>query len=110
MFYLVRFDHETGLASILSHGISKDGLFRKLDCQLSHEEVKLIEVEDVLGKDALDRVRTAFPSIGTDATGALPGYAGQLDQMPGSANGGVPDKVHYSGASNLVVRVNLISR
>jgi hypothetical protein len=71
---------------------------------------QVLEVEDIWGKDALDRVRTAYPSIQTDASGSLPGYAGQMDQMPGTANGGVSDKVHYAGASNLVVRVNLISR
>lgn len=69
-----------------------------------------LEVEDVLGKDALDRVRTAFPSLSTDASGGLPGYAGQLDQMPGSASEGAPDKLHYAGAANLVARVNLVSR
>lgn len=71
---------------------------------------QVIEVENVLDKDALGRVRTAYDNIGTDATGALPAYAGQMDQMPGSATGGVSDKVHYAGAANLVVRINLISR
>lgn len=71
---------------------------------------QVLEVEDVFAKDALDKVRTAYDSIGTDAAGSLPGYAGQMDQMPGSATGGVSDKVHYAGAANLVVRVNLISR
>jgi len=71
---------------------------------------QVIEVEDIWSKDALDRVRTAYPSLSTDASGSLPGYAGQMDQMPGSATGGVSDKVHYAGASNLVVRINLISR
>lgn len=71
---------------------------------------QVLEVEDVFDKDALSKVRTAFDSIGTDASGSLPGYAGQMDQMPGSATGGVSDKVHYAGAANLVVRINLISR
>lgn len=71
---------------------------------------QVLEVEDVLGKDALDRVRTAFPVLDTNALGTYPGYGGQMDQMPGSATGGVPDKVHYAGAANLVVRLNLISR
>lgn len=71
---------------------------------------QVIEVENVLDKDALGRVRTAYDNIGTDAAGALPAYAGQMDQMPGSATGGVSDKVHYAGAANLVVRINLISR
>lgn len=72
---------------------------------------QVLEIEDVYDKDALARVRTAYnPPIGTDASGSLPGYAGQMDQMPGSATGGVSDKVHYAGAANLVVRINLISR
>lgn len=71
---------------------------------------QILEVEDVYDKDALGRVRTAYSSLSTDATGSLPAYAGQMDQMPGSATGGVTDKVHYAGASNLVVRINLISR
>jgi hypothetical protein len=61
-------------------------------------------------RDLLDRVRTAYSSLGTDATGALPGTAGQFDQMPGSATGGVSDKVNYAGAANLVALVNLVSR
>jgi hypothetical protein len=72
---------------------------------------QVLEIENVLGKDALDKVRTAYdPAIGTSATGGLPAYAGQLDQMPGSATGGVPDKVHYAGAADKVVRINLVSR
>jgi hypothetical protein len=70
---------------------------------------QVIEVED-FPRDLLDRVRTAYPSLSTDATGSLPGYAGQMDQMPGTANGGVSDKIHYAGAANKVVRVNLVSR
>jgi len=71
---------------------------------------QVLEVEDMYGKDALDKVRTAYANLATDASGSLPGYAGQMDQMAGSANGGVPTKVHYAGAANLVVRINLISR
>jgi hypothetical protein len=71
---------------------------------------QVLEVENVLGKDYLDRVRTAYSSLDTSSTGALPGYAGQLDQMAGSANGGVPDKVHFTGAADKVVRINLVSR
>jgi hypothetical protein len=58
----------------------------------------------------LDRVRTAYPSLGTSGTGALPGSDGQMDQMPGSANGGVPSSIHYSGAANLAAVVNMVSR
>jgi len=63
---------------------------------------------DVGPKDLLDRVRTGFnPAIGTDATGAHPAYLGQLDQMPGTATGGARGNVHYAGAADTVVRVNL---
>jgi hypothetical protein len=59
-------------------------------------------------KDYLDRVRTAYsPAIGTDASGSKPGYLGQMDQMAGSATGGAPSNVHYAGAADTVVRVNL---
>jgi hypothetical protein len=59
-------------------------------------------------KDYLDRVRTAYnPPIGTDASGSKPGYLGQMDEMPGSATGGAPANVHYAGAADTVVRVNL---
>jgi hypothetical protein len=72
---------------------------------------QVLEVEDLLDKDYLSRVRTAYsPAIGTSATGAYPATSGQLDQMPGSATGGAPDKVHYAGAANKVVRINLVSR
>lgn len=72
---------------------------------------QVIELEDLLGKDALDKVRTAYdPAIGTSGTGSLPGYAGQMDQMPGTATGGVTDKIHYAGAADKVVRINLVTR
>lgn len=62
-------------------------------------------------RDALDKVKTAYATpIGTDASGSLPGYDGQLDQMPGTATGGVSDKIHYAGAANLVVQINFFSR
>ena len=72
-------------------------------------------VGQIIGKStfpqsSLDLVKTAYSSIGTSATGALPAYAGQLDQNAGTANGGVPGKVHYAGAADTVVHINLISR
>lgn len=70
---------------------------------------QVLEVE-VQPRDGLDKVRTAFSNINTDAAGSLPGYAGQMDQMPGSATGGVTDKVHFAGAANKVCRVNLVTR
>jgi hypothetical protein len=60
--------------------------------------------------DLLDRVRTAYDSLNSSAAGAYPGYAGQMDQMPGSATGGVGALVHYAGAADKLVIVNLISR
>ena len=68
--------------------------------------------ENVRGKDLLDRVKTQFgsPTLGNTATGGLPGYLGQLDQQAGSATGGVPDKVHFAGAADTVVRINLQRR
>ncbi len=71
---------------------------------------QVLELENA-DKDALGMVKTAYnPPLGTDASGSSPGYAGQMDQMPGSATGGVSDKVHYAGAADLVVRINLVSR
>ncbi len=70
---------------------------------------QVLDIE-VQPKDMLDKVRTAYSSLNTSATGAFPGSAGQMDQMPGSATGGVTDKVHYAGAADKVCRVNLISR
>lgn len=49
-------------------------------------------------KDALDKVKTAYAGLGVE------------QQMPGSANGGVPANISYSGAANTVVRINLINR
>lgn len=80
-----------------------------------------VNFQDVIGqvlerdagypKDALDRVRTAFsPPIGTDGSGGLPGSLGQLDQMPGSATGGMPANISYAGAADTLVRINLVSR
>jgi hypothetical protein len=72
---------------------------------------QVLEVKNVLGLDALDKVRTAYsPALNTDASGSFPGYLGQMDQMPGSANGGMPADAHYAGAADLIVTVNLISR
>jgi hypothetical protein len=62
-------------------------------------------------KDALERVRTAYnPALATSGAGGLPGSLGQLDQMPGSANGGMPANIAYAGAADTLVLINLISR
>jgi len=72
---------------------------------------QVLERDASFPRDAMDRVRTAFaPAIGTNAAGALPGYLGQLDQMPGSATGGMPADISYTGAANTIVRINLVSR
>lgn len=69
---------------------------------------QVLDRDSSLPRDMLDRVKTSYsPALGTDASGALPGYLGQLDQMPGTANGGVPSNVHYAGAADTVVRINL---
>jgi hypothetical protein len=70
-------------------------------------------------RDGLDRVKTAFnPVLNTSAAGSMAnGTAGsasaglgQLDRMPGSADGGMPDLVNYAGAADTLVIINLISR
>lgn len=80
---------------------------------------QIIALDDSYPKDYLDRVRTAYnPALGTDSSGSVAnGVAGsasanlgQLDQMPGSANGGYPGLISYAGAANMVALVNLISR
>lgn len=70
-------------------------------------------------RDALDRVRTAYnPAINTSSSGSMAnGVAGsasvnlgQMDQMPGSANGGFPAGISYAGAADLFCIINLVSR
>jgi len=85
-----------------------DGINNNFDC-FSHIMGQILEVQTE-PKDYLNRVRTAWSNLSTDATGSLPGTAGQMDQMPGSATGGYSAAVHYAGASNLVALVNLVSR
>ena len=58
---------------------------------------QVLEVE-AHPRDYLERVRTAYPQLGV------------LDQMPGTATKGLPDKVTYAAAANRVVRINLIRR
>jgi len=70
-------------------------------------------------KDYLEYVRTAWdPALNTDASGSMANATansssvgvGQLDQMPGSATGGMSDLITYAGAANLVAICNMISR
>lgn len=67
----------------------------------------------------LDYVRTAYsPAIASDASGGMSlgsassasTNAGQLDMMPGSATGGVSDLVHFAGAANKLVVINVFGR
>lgn len=102
-------------------GNLKPGDFLICDANSNFKVRSTEEFTDVMGqvlardagfpKDAMNRVRTAFnPAIGTSGTGGLPGYLGQLDQMPGSANGGVPANISYAGAADTMVYINLVSR
>lgn len=69
---------------------------------------QVLDRDDSNPRDMLDRVKTSYaPPINTDSTGAKPAYLGQLDQMPGSATGGMPASVSYAGAADTVVRINL---
>jgi len=58
------------------------------------------KIDTAFPKDYLDRVRTAYSGLG------------DLDKMPGSASGGLPDNVSFAGGTALkgVVRINLINR
>jgi hypothetical protein len=101
-------------------GNLKAGDFVIIDANSNYQIATTESFQDIVGqvlevesaeKDALGMVKTAYnPPLGTDSSGSSPGYAGQMDQMPGSATGGVSDKVHYAGAADLVVRINLVSR
>jgi len=80
---------------------------------------QVLAVDDNFPKDALDQVRTAYdPAISSNSAGSMANATlgsasanlGQLDQMPGSATGGYPDILHYSGAADKLVLVNLVSR
>jgi hypothetical protein len=53
-------------------------------------------IGQVYPKDYLDRVRTAWASMGT------------LDQMPGSASAGLPTQLTYAGGSNKMIRILLL--
>lgn len=102
-------------------GNPKPGDFLICDVNSNFKVRASEEFTDVMGqvlardaafpKDALNRVRTAYnPAIGTNAAGANPGYLGQLDQMPGSANGGMPANISYAGAADTLCYINLVSR
>lgn len=103
-------------------GVAVDSNFTRLAVTASTLPTDI--VGQVLGfevhpQDALDRVKTAFsPVILTDASGSMSNATagsdatlrGHMDRMPGSATGGMPDAIHYSGASNTFVVINLIGR
>jgi hypothetical protein len=74
---------------------------------------------EVHPKDLLQHVHTAYmPALATDSSGSMAnGVAGsaslnlgQMDQMPGSATGGMPDLIHYAGAADTLVLINMVSR
>lgn len=80
---------------------------------------QVLALDNNYPKDSMERVRTAYnPALNTNAAGGMSaGVAsggnnnlGQLDQMPGSANGGYPDQISYAGAADTIVVVNLVSR
>jgi len=103
-------------------GVAADSNWSKLTMDAS--AVQAAVMGQVLGfeshpMDALDRVKTAFnPALRTNSSGAMSNATlatssvglGQMDQMPGSANGGYPDAIHYSGAADKFVIINLIGR
>lgn len=79
---------------------------------------QLIKV-DTFPRGGLDKVRTAYnPAIHTNSAGSMANGSagslsvnvGQLDQMPGTATGGVNELIHYAGAANQLAYVNLIWR
>jgi len=74
---------------------------------------------EVHPRDLLQHVHTAYmPALATDSSGSMAnGVAGsaslnlgQMDQMPGSATGGVPDILSYAGAADTLVLINMVSR
>jgi hypothetical protein len=52
--------------------------------------------DEIFPKDYLERVRTAYKTLGT------------MDQLPGSATGGLPAMVTYAGAANKVIHIRLL--
>jgi hypothetical protein len=79
---------------------------------------QVLGFETFPGGTGLDRVKTAYNSITTDASGAMTDGAlltsstglGHMDQMPGTANRGVPASIHNAGAGDLLVIINMINR
>jgi hypothetical protein len=71
---------------------------------------QVVAIQSFPGQTGLDKVLTGWDNLNTSATGALPGYDGQLDQSPGTATGGVPAKVHYAGGADKVAIINFINR
>jgi len=110
-----------GLGFTFASGDLKPGDFVKADENSNFKKVDLVlggtaladiqaaldERDAILGqvleleehpRDYLERVRTAYTQLGT------------LDQMPGTASQGLPDKITYASAANRVVRINLVRR
>jgi hypothetical protein len=83
-------DPETSLTSVELAGLLNL-------CAKRQDEIigQVLDVE-IHPRDYLDRVRTAYPQLGT------------ADQMPGTASGGLPTQVTYAGASNRMIRILLL--
>jgi hypothetical protein len=64
---------------------------------------QVLAVDTNWPKDYLDRVRTAWPNLGTNP---------KLNQTPGAATGGLPDSINLSGGSAAegVIRFNILFR
>jgi hypothetical protein len=106
---LVTFDAQSNfiIANATTLGL---GTFNATTATRAHGLIigQVLDRDSKYPKDLLDHVKTSYnPALGTDAKGGKPGYLGQLDQMPGTATAGMPINIHYSGASDTTVRINL---
>jgi hypothetical protein len=48
--------------------------------------------------------------MGAGVAGSASANLGQMDRMPGSATGGIPDLLTFAGGADTVLIINLISR
>jgi hypothetical protein len=83
-------DPETSLTSVELAGLLN------LCSKRQDEIIGQVLDSDLHPKDYMDRVRTAWPQLGT------------LDQMPGSASAGLPAQLTYAGGSNKMIRILLL--
>lgn len=87
-------DPDYSAASDASISAQVEDAVRDFDTQVIGQVLEIKQYP----KDMLEKVRTQWPTLGT------------VDQMPGSASAGLPDKITYAGASNRTVTINLIRR